>query len=139
MTGIALLMAQGAMAKKTTVPHMYMFGLAASFSDTIVHFTDIQEMDSVWIESKNGFILGRDQYSSQLRNYLTTAYEMPYRTCVVFYNKNRAKLVKKLQKMKKLYSPGKDGLQHFDVRQLEPDEFRFIRLDMSDPVEVTEE
>ena len=39
-------------AHKQPVPRMYMFGVAASFTDTIVHFTNIQPVDSAWIESR---------------------------------------------------------------------------------------
>ena len=39
-------------AKHVVVPKMYMFGFAASFNDTIVHFTNVIEVDSVWMESK---------------------------------------------------------------------------------------
>ena len=115
MTGACLTTAN---ARKQPVPHMYMFGLAASFTDTIVHFTAIQELDSVWIESKNDFLQERDSYSSQLREYLNQKQQMPHRTCIVFYSQKRAKLEKKFQKIMRLYTQSKDGLQHFDVRHI---------------------
>ena len=34
-------------AQNRVVPKAYMFGFAASFNDSIVFFTDIQEVDSV--------------------------------------------------------------------------------------------
>ena len=121
-------------ARKQPVPHLYMFGLAASFTDTIVHFTAIQELDSVWIESKNDFLQERDSYSSQLREYLNQKQQMPRRTCIVFYSQKRAKLEKKFQKIMRLYTQSKDGLQHFDVRHIDPQQFHFTTIDLSEYV-----
>lgn len=127
MTALALLMAFGgeANAKRQQVPKMYIFGFAASFNDTIVHFTNIQAVDSAWIDSKTKFLQARDSYSYQLREFLSQKMQMPHRTCTVFYNQKREKLEKSLAKMKKLYSLGKDGLKHNDVRYIADDEFRF--------------
>lgn len=131
MTGACLTTAN---ARKQPVPHMYMFGLAASFTDTIVHFTAIQELDSVWIESKNDFLQERDSYSSQLREYLNQKQQMPHRTCIVFYSQKRAKLEKKFQKIMRLYTQSKDGLKHFDVRHIDPQQFHFTTIDLSEYV-----
>ena len=58
-------------AKKETVQKMYMFGLSASFKDSVVYITDIQEVKDVWYDTKTKFLLGRENYSSQLSQYLT--------------------------------------------------------------------
>lgn len=116
-------------AKPYPVPKMYMFGFAASFNDTIVYFTNVIEVDSVWIESKNKFLLGRSTYSHQLRDYLGAAHHMPMRTCIVMYDQKRSNLEKKLIKMKKLYTKSKDGKTHFDIRYLADDEFHFKAID----------
>lgn len=118
-------------AKRVVAPNMYMFGFSASFNDTIICFTEIQQVDSAWIDKKTGFLQSRDIYSGQLRDYLASKKRLPHRTCVVFYNKNRAKLEKTFVKMKRLYSKGKDGQQHFDIRMLDPDEFRFVPIDLT--------
>jgi len=112
-------------AAKQPVPKIYMFGVAAAFTDTIVHFTDIQEVDSAWINTKNKFLLERQAYSYQLRDYLDQVLQMPHRTCIVFYSLKKEKLEKKYQKMKTLYTKSKDGKMHFDLRQLGQEQFRF--------------
>lgn len=132
---MAIFAFQATTAKKTVVPRMYMFGFAASFGDTIVHFTDIQSVDSVWVEGKNGFLLGREMYSGQMRDYLTDKEQMPHRTCVVYYDLQRQRLEKKLLKMRRLYGVGRDGNVHYDMRHLADADFRFSVVDMSDPVE----
>lgn len=111
-------------AKKVQAPKMYMFGFAAAFTDTIVHFTGVQELDTVWVETRNHFLLARDTYSHQLRAHLA-GQQMPGRTCVVFYNTNRAKLEKQFLKMKRLYTQGKNGQAHFEVRYIDDAAFRF--------------
>ena len=92
---VALGMSATAEAKKVQVPKMYMFGMAASFNDTIVYFTNVQEIDSAWIEKKNKFLQARQLYSLQLRDYLASAKQMPHRTCIVYAHKNRKKVEKK--------------------------------------------
>ncbi len=119
-------------AKKVVVPKMYVFGVAASFNDTIVHFTEIQEVDSAWVDKKTKFLAGRDNYSYQLRDYLEQQQQMPNRTCIVFYNKQRTKLEKKYLKMKHLYMPGKDNKVHFDLRHLNRGDFKFKAYDASE-------
>lgn len=127
-------------AKKVVEPKMYMFGFSASFNDTIVYFTDIQEIDSVWIDKKSKFLQGRNLYAYQFRSFLAEHKSMPQRTCVVFYAKKRAKAEKEFMKMRKLYaSKGKDGLVHFDVRYLDDGEFRFKAVDMSEDEDTGEQ
>ena len=125
------------------VPKMYMFGFAASFNDSIVHFTRIQTVDSVSIDHKTKLMTGRENYSYQLRDYLATQ-NMPHRTCVVFYNQDRKKIEKQYLKMKRIYTLGtkkvrkkiKQGVKinSYDIRNLTTEEFQFHTVDMSDVV-----
>ena len=92
MTVVALGVCTTTEAKKVQVPKMYMFGMAASFNDTIVYFTSVQEIDSAWIEKKNKFLQARQLYSYQLRDYLASAKQMPRRTCIVFADKKLNKM-----------------------------------------------
>lgn len=109
---------------------VYMFGFAASFNDTIVHFTDIHPVDSVVLNKKTNFLEGRENYSSQLRNYMAQQMQMPHRTCVVFYDTKKVRLQKTLVKMKKLYTPNKlDQPSRNDVRTISANEFRFKAVD----------
>ena len=122
-------------AKGTAPQRVYMFGFAASFNDTIVHFTNIQTIDSVWIEGKTGFLLGRHLYSTMLRDYLDKN-QMPYRTCVVFYNKNLKKLQKKYIKMKKLYlGIGKKVKNRNNVKDIVEGDFRFTAFNYNPSTE----
>ncbi len=129
--GLTLFFLGHAEAKRVVVPKMYMFGFAASFNDTIVHFTDVIEVDSVWIESKNKFLLGRNYYSHQFRDYLGQKENLPLRTCVTVYAPSRAKAEKKLLKMKRLYTQSKDHQSYFDVRVIDAGAFKYQTVNIA--------
>lgn len=129
-------------AKNITVHKMYMFGFAASFNDSIVHFTEIQELDSVWIDQKLKLLSGRENYSYQLRDFMADKLQMPHRTCVVFYNQDRQKLEKEFLKMRRIYTTGKKKVKKKDkgqartnneIHDIRLSEFQFRIVDMSEP------
>lgn len=120
----AMLSSAHVQANRLSDSQVYIFGFAASFNDTIVHFTEIQMVDSAKIEKKTKFLLGRELYSGMLREYLNQQ-QMPHRTCVVFYDTNRKKLQKKYIKMRKLYAGGKKTNVHNDVRTIATSDFQF--------------
>ena len=105
-------------AKKTVVPRIYMFGFAASFNDTIVHFTDVQAVDNAWMDTKSKFLLGRDNYTYQLREYLTEQQQLKLRALYTT-PKNKKKKRNKAQ-------------SGFDVRYIDQNQFKFQTVDMSD-------
>jgi hypothetical protein len=129
---MAALLPATAKEKGNNTQRVYMFGFAASFNDSIVHFTEIHPVDSVVLNKKTNFLEGRESYSSQLRNYMTQQMQMPYRTCVVFYDRKAGRLQKTYLKMKRLYTPERKGQSsHNDVRTIGTDEFRFKAVDMN--------
>jgi hypothetical protein len=125
-------------AKKVATPKMYIYGMSASFNDSIVYFTNVQELNNVWVENSHKELDVRHLYSQQLRNYLMTQGQTN-RTCLVVAHKNRSKLEKKYLKMKKLYTQSKDGKVHFDVRYLNDQDFQFKTIDMTKVYEETKE
>jgi len=130
---LAAAMPATAKSKKKNLPQrVYMFGFAASFNDTIVHFTEIQTLDSVWLSNRKTFLLGRDNYSYQLRDYLAQQ-KMPYRTCVIFFDRKLNRLQKKFLKVKNKYAVGKKGIPtNNDIRLISHDDFQFRPINMSD-------
>ena len=136
---LALLLAvSGASAKKDRVQKIYVFGMAASFTDTIVHFTPIQEVDSAWFDRKKTFLMGREDYSYQLREYLSSQLLMPHRTCIVIYDKKLKKVEKKRAKMLRLYTQPPKGARQYDVRYIDQKDFRFKAVNMRAEVEQQE-
>jgi hypothetical protein len=116
-------------AKNIQVPKAYMFGFVASFNDSIVYFTDIQTVDSVWVSSKKNLLAGGNHYSYQLRDHFAQQMNMPYRTCIVVSSLKRKDVEKKLQKMKQDYMVKNKG--KYDVRFLTESDFRFQTVNMA--------
>ena len=131
MIAIAL-MAAGTMkvqAQDVKVPQAYMFGFVASFNDSTVYFTNIQQVDNAWVTKKKQFLAGRSQYSNQLREFFANKRNMPNRTCVVVANVDRKKLEKKYIKMKNKYLA--NSKKPYDVRSISETDFKFEPVDMS--------
>lgn len=112
---------------KGKVAPRYLFGFSASFADSTVYFTDIQKVDSTWIDSKTKFLLGREEYASQLKGYFNSI-KMPNRTCVVLFGKDLKKAEKKLKKLKDTYTVKAKG--GYDVRYLTKADFEFAPVYM---------
>lgn len=119
-----------ASAKPIVSPKGYMFGFIANFSDSIVYFTDIQTVDSVWYDHKTKFLLGRSTYSNQLRQYFSENLNMPHRTCIVIFALTRKEIEKKYLKLKKQYT-GKYA-SRYDVRTLNENDFQFSPVSISE-------
>ena len=122
----ALMLAANVSAKMLKTSHMYMFGFSASFKDSVIYVTDIQDVQGVWIEKKSKFLMGRDKYSEQLKTHLTEQLRQNDRVCVVFFNKSKKKAEKKYLKLMKKYKKG------YDIRYLNVTEFKFEVIDMAD-------
>ncbi len=116
-------------AKGKAVPSIYIFGFSASFTDSTIYMTNVQKVDSAWIDNKSKFLLGRENYSYQLRNYLSDKLHLKNRTCLVMYARSRKEAEKKYLKLKKLYVEESPGM--YDVRYIDEGDFKFQTIDMS--------
>ncbi len=101
---LALIMgfAQSANAANKKEP-VWMFGLAASFSDSTVYMTDIQIVDSAYTNNHGLFLSERNEYSNQLRAYLK-AQGVKAPTCVTTFARKYKEIEKKYLKMKRRYT-----------------------------------
>ena len=114
-------------AKKTKDKNkygVYMAGVSASFTDSLVYITDIQFVDSAVVDGK-GFLVGRSQYSMQLKDYLETEEGGKNRTCFMFFNLKKNKLQKELVKLKEKYSKGNNMV----LKAVNPD-FKFEKAEL---------
>ena len=130
---LALLLAGStteAFAKKVKTDHMYMFGFSASFKDSTIYITDIQDVQGAWYNTKTKFLLGRDNYSYQLKEYMANQQQQPNRVCMVFFATSKKKAEKQLQKIKKKYVEKAPGV--YAVRYLTSSDFKFEAVDMSE-------
>jgi hypothetical protein len=132
LTLLALLMtlATAVDAKQVKAPHVYMFGFSGSFTDSLIYLTDIQDVQQVWVDTKTKFLLGRDNYSYQLKNYLSENLQQPNRVCVVFFAKSKKKAEKMYVKLRKKYLNNPKA--SYDIRYISEQEFKFEPIDISE-------
>ncbi|EGF59174.1 hypothetical protein [Bacteroides fluxus] len=105
---------------KSNEKPVYAFGVAASFNDSVVYYTEIQVLDSVGLD-KAGFLPKRDLYAYQLKNYLEYDLNKPDYTCMIYFSENKKKLEKEASKIKGKYKKG-SGLV---LQAVEPSAFTF--------------
>ena len=120
----ALLIASLSVVAKSRVQKIYAFGFAASFNDSTVYFTDIQPIDSAWLAEKTGFLVSRQNYSYQLRDYLAEKGEN-HQTCIIVYSPKRDQTEKKYMKMRKKYTAKGD----YQVKYIASSEFHFTPIE----------
>lgn len=115
---IALCLLMGVCSAFTTEDKgkgLYMVGVSASFTDSLIYFTDVQFVDSIEI-GKDGLLHERGQYSTQLDDYLKYKKGLDNRTTFIYFHKNKAKLEKDINKMKGKYrKEGKALLKQVDA------------------------
>lgn len=84
----------------------YIFGVGISMTDSTAFFTDIQTVDSLYL-NKEGFVDHESEYSLQLKLYLSNRLNMHDKTCAVFYDSDAKDLQKEYDKVtSKLKSSG---------------------------------
>ena len=108
--------------KKDHSKPVYAFGISASFTDTVVYFTDIQILDSAKV-SKEGFLVHRELYSYQLKNYLEDNQLQQNSTCMIYFSENRKKLEKEATKILNKYKKN----NRMTVSRIDSDKFRFTK------------
>ena len=130
----ALLMtvATGAEAKRIQAKHLYMFGFSASFKDSVVYITDIQDVQGAWIETKTKFLLGHEHYSAQLKDYCKEKLQENDRVCMIFFAKTQKKAEKLYLKLRKKYIGTAKRPSTYEIRYLNQPDFKFEPVDMSE-------
>lgn len=105
---------------------VYAFGVAASFSDTLVYYTDIQLLDSVRLD-KNNFLPKRQDYSRQLKEYVQYQLVADNYTTMIYFSENKEKLQKRFDKTLKMYK--KDSI--FSLHLIPTTDFKFKKPEES--------
>ena len=123
-------------AEKPENNKAYLFGFVANFTDSVVYFTDIQEVKGVTIQKRTKFLADRESYSSQLRYYFANQLNQPHRTCIVSFGLTRKEAEKKYVKMRKIYTEKNAG--RYDVRYLSENDFKFKAVEPDNVVITTD-
>lgn len=114
---------------------LYMFGFAASFNDSTVYFTEIQEVNAYVKNDHNHFLVDRSVYSFQLRNYLQSSGRVLHPTCVTVYAKTKQAIDKKYAALKKKYMPilkgKKKGSNRYFIETIPVSDFAYT---VSEPI-----
>lgn len=100
---------------------VYIAGVSASFSDSLIFFTEVQLLDSVEL-SKDKMLPYRSEYSRQLDDYLEKIKGLENRTSFVYFGTDKSKLEKNLKKMKNKYDESGKSI----IREL-GSEFKFTK------------
>ena len=108
--------------KKDHSKPIYAFGISASFTDTVVYFTDIQVLDSAKV-TKEGFLTQRELYSYQLKNYLEDNRLQQNSTCMIYFSDNKSKLQKEATKILNKYQKTKNMV----VVKVNSEKFHFTK------------
>ncbi len=124
--------AMGAEAKTVKAKHMYMFGFAASFKDSVVYMTEIQDVKDAMYDTKSKFLLGRDSYSDQLKTYFREKMQLSDRVCVVMFSTSKKKAEKKYLKLRKKYLSNKKHTSTYEVRYVTTQDFEFEPVAMDE-------
>ena len=105
---------------------VYVFGVGASFKDSVVFFTDVQLVDSVTLD-RMGFLPEREMYAYQLKNYLEYQKGKSDYTCAIYFSEHKAKLEKELSKVRKQYEKGNafilEGIKQAEFMFKKPKEY----------------
>lgn len=109
---------------------IFVYGFAASFNDSTVYFTDIQQLDSAYIDSKTKFLYSRENYSYQLRDYLDRI-GFKNATCTTSFATNKKEAEKKYLALRRRYLEGGG----YNIHYLKEQEFRFQPI--SGDIEIT--
>lgn len=101
---------------------VYLFGASFSLSDSVVYFTEIMPVDGAQLDKKTEFLLHRQYYAYELKDYMNFQENMPGRTSAVYFSTKRSKLEKTEAKLRKKLIE-KDGKT---IRYL-GDKFKFVK------------
>lgn len=112
------MMAGGGKAPK--MQSVAMFGVGISFTDSVVYETEIQMLDSVWVNPDHDFLEDRTLYSLQLQ-YFMEQQGVKNAVCTVLFSKKQSSLQGKWEKIRKRHTQSET--QRFKIVPLS--EFRF--------------
>lgn len=100
---------------------VYIFGYATSLLDSTTYLTDVQRLDSAYVDEKTHFLMDRVLYATQLQFYLEEYTGRKNLTCAVLFAEKKARAEKKLAKVRKK----QQALSIVRLVPMPEDDFRF--------------
>lgn len=110
-------------AKKHRVKQksVYMVGVCMSLVDSTIFITDMHRVDSVTIENKTNFLMDRQLYSLQLKQYVESQYKGGPYIPVVYSGLKRKKMERRYLSLHKRYVQSKELRMYL----IDQSQFRF--------------
>lgn len=134
---------------KNEMKKIYIFGLSTSFNDSTVYLTDIQELDSAWLSNKGFFLVSRENYSYQLRDFIQEQGWEAHPTSSVTFSTNLKKAEKEWAKIHDRYVIGNKKKKHdtkhlndrppYLVKTISKEQFKFNAVEPYTEAEVVED
>ena len=87
---------------------VYIFGFAESFADSLGYITDVQYLETAYIDTKTKFLIGRNMYSVQLQQFLQQNTDCKSPVTSIFFGEKKEKLVKKQLSLRNKYEKYRD-------------------------------
>lgn len=123
LMGAVLALAAMGMSAAEKMQTVYIYGFAASFNDSTVYFTEVQQLDSAFVDSKTKFLYARQEYSYQFRDYLAQT-GFANATCVTSFALTRKEAEKKYLALRKRYLEG----GRYTIKYLKHSDFTFLPI-----------
>lgn len=113
-------------AKNKANKSMYVFGVVTSFNDSTAYITSIQMIDSVATVGKTGILANKQEYSYQLKDYMTRLGNS-HSTCVTINAATKKQIEKLNAKMRERFIK-KDK---FIIKDIPESDFKYERVIMA--------
>ena len=110
-------------AKKHNVQQkpVYMVGICMSLVDSVIFITDMHQVDNVTIENKTHFLMDRQLYSLQLKQFVQSHYKGGPYIPAVYSSTSRKKMERRYLSLHKRYVKSKELRMYL----LDQSQFRF--------------
>lgn len=111
---------------KAKAENVYIYGISYSPTDSVVYITDVRMLEKVKLNGKAQFLDSRNEYSSQLREYMKSQDHPDFVNCVVF-SKEYKKINKDYLKQVQYYYK-----RNFTMKFLNQMDFQFSAIQMEE-------
>lgn len=121
-------------SKTPVMKRVYMFGFAASFTDSVACQTAVQQVDSAWLDQHH-FLVDRALYSLQLQFHMEHEENVNNPICTIFFDRNPKRLQRVWKKMSRRYQKA-EGLR---FRTIPAERFRFMAEEWKEIITETDD
>ena len=118
--------AQKVKADKVISQTVYMYGIANALGDSTYFVTDIHTIPDAQILKRQGFLLYRESYGIQLKQYLEGVLGNNSQTVAVIFDTDAKRLAKRFAKLKKKLLKRKNAI----LLTIGSNDFQFVKLEI---------